>query len=95
MPELHGIISITRDTERAFDCYRESCETADRLTMTVELQDMKKALPEPPPLPSLVIPDSKTSKTSIQLEDSLSKTVPLSTEEPSKVAHIGNNIDPK
>jgi hypothetical protein len=37
----------------------------------------------------------KTSKTSIQLEDSLSKTIPLSTEEPSKVAHVGNNLDPK
>jgi hypothetical protein len=41
------------------------------------------------------MPEAKTSKTSIQLEDSLNKTVLLSTEEPSKVAHMGNNLDPK
>jgi hypothetical protein len=35
------------------------------------------------------------AKTSIQSEDSLSKTIPLSMEEPSKVAHVGNNLDPK
>jgi hypothetical protein len=39
------------------------------------------------------MPDVKTSKPSIQLEDLLSKTVTLSTEEPSKVAHVGNNLD--
>jgi hypothetical protein len=40
------------------------------------------------------MPKAKTSKTSIQSEDTLSKTIPLSTEEPSKVAHVGNNMDP-
>jgi hypothetical protein len=34
-------------------------------------------------------------KTSIQPEDSLNKTVLLSTEKPSKVAHVGNSLDPK
>jgi hypothetical protein len=29
------------------------------------------------------------------MEDRLSKMIPLSTEEPSKVAHVGNNLDPK
>jgi hypothetical protein len=28
-------------------------------------------------------------------EDTLSKMTPLFTEEPSKVAHVGNNLDPK
>jgi hypothetical protein len=41
------------------------------------------------------MPDSKTFKKSIQSEDTLSKQIPLSTEEPSKVAHIGNTMDPK
>jgi hypothetical protein len=41
------------------------------------------------------MPKAKTFKTSIQSEDSLSKIVPLSMEEPSKVAHMGNNLDPK
>jgi hypothetical protein len=41
------------------------------------------------------MPKAKTSKMSIQPEDTLSKTVLLSTEEPSKVPHVGNNLDPK
>jgi hypothetical protein len=36
-----------------------------------------------------------TSKMSIQAEDSLSKMVPLSPDEPCKVAHVGNSLDPK
>jgi hypothetical protein len=35
------------------------------------------------------------AKTSIQPEDTLSKTILLFTEEPFKVAHVGNNLDPK
>jgi hypothetical protein len=54
---------------------------------------IKESPPPRPPHP--VMPEAKTSKTSIQLEDSLSKTVPLSMKEPSKVAHVGNDLDPK
>jgi hypothetical protein len=43
----------------------------------------------------MVMPDLKTSKTSIQLKDALSKQIPLSMEEPSKVAYLGNTLDPK
>jgi hypothetical protein len=39
-----------------------------------------------------VMPDSKNSRKSIQLEDTLSKQIPLSTKEPSKVAHISNTL---
>jgi hypothetical protein len=42
-----------------------------------------------------IVPEAKTFKTSILLEDTLSKTILLCTEEPSNVAHIGNNLDPK
>jgi hypothetical protein len=41
------------------------------------------------------MPEAKISKTPIQPEDSHNKTIPLSTEEPSKVARVGNNLDPK
>jgi hypothetical protein len=41
------------------------------------------------------MPEAKTSKLSIQLEDKLSNTLPLFLDEPSKVAHVGNNLDPK
>jgi hypothetical protein len=88
-----GIISIRGDVKRAFDYDRESCETANRLTVSTELQELKQALAEFPP--DLVMPEAKTSKTSIELEDTLSKTILLSTEEPSKVAHVGNSLDPK
>jgi hypothetical protein len=36
-----GVISIRRDVKRAFDCDRESCEIADRLTASTELQELK------------------------------------------------------
>jgi hypothetical protein len=45
-----------------------------------KVQELKKALAEYPLDP--IMPEAKTSKTSIQLEDSLSKTIPLSMEEP-------------
>jgi hypothetical protein len=41
------------------------------------------------------MPEAKTSKMSFQPEDTLSKTTPLSTKEPFKVAHVGNSLDPK
>jgi hypothetical protein len=49
MPGLHGVISIRGDIKRAFDCDRESCETADRLLASIELQELKQALAESPP----------------------------------------------
>jgi hypothetical protein len=93
MPGSRGVISIRGDVKWAFDYDRESCETAHRLMASPNFQDLKQALAEAPPDP--IMPKAKTSKTSIHSEDSLSKTVPLSTDEPSKVAHVGNNLDPK
>jgi hypothetical protein len=93
MPGPRGVISIKGDVKQAFDCDKDSCEMADRLTASAELRDLKQALAESPS--DLVMPEAKISKMSIQPEDSLSKTIPLSTEEPSKVAHVGNNSDPK
>jgi hypothetical protein len=49
MPGPHGIISIRGDVKRAFDCDRESCETADRLLASADLQELKQALAESPP----------------------------------------------
>jgi hypothetical protein len=95
VPGLHGVISIRGDVKRAYDCDKRSCEMADRLTASVELWELKESLAESPPHPYPVIPDSKASKMSIQPEDMLNKQVPLSTEEPSKVAHIGSTLDPK
>jgi hypothetical protein len=88
-----GVISIRGDVKRAYDYDKDSCEMVDRLAASIELQELKEALVESPLEPVML--DYKTSKKSIQSEDTLSKQIPLSTEEPSKVAHIGNALDPK
>jgi hypothetical protein len=48
MPWLCGVISIKADVKQAFDCERERCGIADRLTKSAELQELKKALASPP-----------------------------------------------
>jgi hypothetical protein len=93
MPGPHGVISIRGDVKWTYDYDRESCEMAGRLRASAELRELKEALAESPS--DLVMPDSKTSKLAIEPEDALSKQIPLSTEEPSKVAHTGNTLDPK
>jgi hypothetical protein len=93
MPGPHRVISVRGDVKRAYDCNKESCEMANRLSASTTLRELKESLVESPPDP--IMPDSKASKTSIQSEDTLSKQIPLSTEEPSKVAHIGNTLVPK
>jgi hypothetical protein len=91
MSRPRGVISIRGDVKQAFHYDRESCEIADRLMEFAELQELKQALAESPL--DLVMPKAKTSKMS--MEDTLNKMIPLSTEEPSKIAHVGNNLDPK
>jgi hypothetical protein len=66
---------------------------ADMLLSPTKLQDMKKTLVESPP--DLIVIEAKTSKLSIQPEDKLNKIIPLSPDEPSKVAHMENSLDPK
>jgi hypothetical protein len=93
IPVSRGVLSIREDVKRAFNCDKETCETADRLLASIELQELKQALAESPP--DSVMPEDRTSKMSIQLEDTLSNTIPLSREELSKVAHVGNSLDHK
>jgi hypothetical protein len=93
MPGPNRVISIKGDVKCAYNCDRESCETVDRLLVSTELQELKKTLAESHLDPIML--EAKTSKVSNQLEDNLSKTVPLSLDEPSKVAHVGNSLDPK
>jgi hypothetical protein len=92
-PGTNDVNSIKGYVKRAYNCDRKSCETANMLLAFTELQELKKALVESHPDP--IMPKVKTSKMSIQLEDTLIKMVPLSSDEPSVVAHVGNNLDPK
>jgi hypothetical protein len=87
------VISIKGDIKRGYDCDKESYEMADWLMASKELQELKKALVEAHP--DLIMPEAKTSQTSIQLEYSLNKMIPQSTDEPSKVARVENSVDPK
>jgi hypothetical protein len=74
MPGPRGVISIRGDVKRAYDYDRQSCEMADRMTTSAELKKLKGSLAEYPPPPlKLVVLDSKASKMSIQLENTLSK----------------------
>jgi hypothetical protein len=82
-----------RDIKHAYDYGIESYETADRLATFIYLQELKKALTDL--LPEPIMPEAMTSKTPIQSKDSLTKTVLLSPNEPSQVAHVGNSLDPK
>jgi hypothetical protein len=84
------VFSIRGDVKRAYDCDRESCEMDGMLLASAELPELKKALVESHP--DSVMPEAKMS---IQLEDKLGKMIPLSPDEPSKVAHMGNSLDPK
>jgi hypothetical protein len=87
------VISIKGDVKRGYDCDKESCEMADWLMASKELQEFNKALVEAHP--DLIMPKAKTSQTSIQLEYSLNKMIPQSLEEPSKVACVENSVDLK
>jgi hypothetical protein len=49
MPGPRCVISIRGDVKQAFDYDRDSCETADRLMASAELQELKQALSESPP----------------------------------------------
>jgi hypothetical protein len=80
MPGPCGVISIRGDVKLAFDYDRESCEMADRLTTSVELQELKQALAESPQTQSCPRPRPPRCPSP---EDTLSKMIPLSTEEPS------------
>jgi hypothetical protein len=46
-----GVISIRGDVKQAYDYDKESCEMADRLAASAELQELKEALTESPPPP--------------------------------------------
>jgi hypothetical protein len=89
----NGVISIKGDVKRHYDYDRESCKTTDKLLALVELQDLKKALAVSQA--DLIMPETKTSKLFIQLEDKVNETIPLSLDEPSKFAHVGNSLDHK
>jgi hypothetical protein len=93
MLDPNRVISIKGDAKHAYYCDQESCETTDMLLASAELQDLKKALVESHLDP--IMPEAKFFKLSIKLEDKLSKTIPLSPDESSKVAHAGNSLGPK
>jgi hypothetical protein len=89
----NGVMSIKGDVKRAYDYDQESCKMVDALLAFVELKNLKKAMAES--LLDPVMPESKTSKLSIQPEDKLNKTILLISSDPSKDTHVGRNLDPK
>jgi hypothetical protein len=51
MPGSRGVISISEYVKRAYDYDRESCEIANRLMASAELQELKQVLAKSPPGP--------------------------------------------
>jgi hypothetical protein len=45
---LRGVISIRGDIKRAYECDKESCEMAGRLTASAKLQELNESLAESP-----------------------------------------------
>jgi hypothetical protein len=88
MPRPHGVISVKGDIKQAYNCDNDSCEMANKLTASTELQELRKALVESHP--DQIMAKAKTSQMSIQPMDSLSNLIPLSLDEPSNVPHVGN-----
>jgi hypothetical protein len=56
MPGPCGVIFVRGDVKQAFYCDRESCEAADRLLASVELQELKQALAKSPQTQSCLRP---------------------------------------
>jgi hypothetical protein len=71
--DSNGLISIKGDVKQSCDYDQESCEMVDALLASIELQNLKKAMTESPP--NQVMPESKTSKLSIQPVDKLNKAI--------------------
>jgi hypothetical protein len=93
MLDPKGVINVKGDVKLAYDYDRESCEIVDAVLAATELQSLKKTLAES--LLDPMMPESKTSKLSIQPEDKLIKTIQLCPSDPCQVMHIENNLDHK
>jgi hypothetical protein len=48
MPGPHRVISVRGDVKRAYDCDKESCEMANRLSASATLRELKESLVESP-----------------------------------------------
>jgi hypothetical protein len=87
-----GVISVKGDVKQAYKCDQESRQQASTLQATVKLQKLNDAMGESPP--ELAIPEAK-EKRSIEAEGTLTKKIQLDLNDPSKVTHIRNGLDPK
>jgi hypothetical protein len=93
IPRPCGVISIKGDVKQAYDCDKESCEMANRLTASVELWELTKSLAQSPWTRSCPTPRPPKCPSSQRTHSS--RRYHLAMEKPSKVAHIGNTLDPK
>jgi hypothetical protein len=96
MPGSNGFISIKGDVKHSYNCDWGELSDGRHVHGVPRTPRSKKVLGRAAsPPPDQIMPEFKTSMLSIQPEDKLSKTIPLSLSEPSKVAHVWNNLDPK
>ena len=93
MPRPAGVITLRGDVKKAYECDRENCDMADVMEASLELAKELQAAAESSR--ELDLPTPKNAKTDIQPEGALTQTMQLDPEDPTKVTHIGTQLDPK
>ena len=96
MPGPKGVISLRGDVRLAHELEQESLVIADRAAMAVEAQQLKREVEQGVSDQELGPPPTKKQNSSlIDREKVSTKTVQLDPADPTKVAYIGTELDPK
>ena len=93
VPGPAGVIMLHGDVKKAYKCDRENCDMADVMEASLELAKELQAAAEL--LPELDLPTPKAPKFDIKPGEKLTKTIQLDPEDPTRVTHIGAQLDPK
>ena len=93
MPGPAGVITLCGDVKKAYECDRENCDMADVMAASLELAKELQAAAESSPV--LDLPAPKIAKQDIEPGETSTKTIQLDPEDPTKVTHIGLQLDPK
>ena len=94
MPAPNGVITLRGDSNTASACEKENLHIAATLDLSRRTAEVLAAASKLDPV-DLEIPTKKPVTEAIQREEEAVKKVSLNLEDPSKMATIGANLDPK
>lgn len=99
MPGLKGVLTFHADIKTAYTCNVHSCELAEEKNAEIEHEDIRQdieAIKEVDRAPPAEAPLSKkATKEKFKVDQVASKTIPLDPTDPSKVTHIGADLEAK